>query len=46
MAIGTGLFVMTGAFVLVWLVFVVFSEITIARDRRDERETEAGERRA
>jgi hypothetical protein len=46
MSIGTGLFVMTGAFVLVWLVFVGFSEITIARERRDEREAEAGERRA
>lgn len=46
MAIGTGLFVMTGAFVLVWLVFVVFSEVTIARERRDQRENEAGEHRA
>lgn len=46
MSIGTGLFVMTAAFVLVWLVFVVFGEMTIARERRDERETEAGEHRA
>lgn len=48
MSIETGLFVMVAVFVAVWLVFVAYGEVTIARDRRRERaehrETGGGER--
>ena len=42
MSIETGLFVMTGVFIAVWLVFVIYSELSIARDKREGFETEAG----
>jgi hypothetical protein len=35
MAIGTGLLVMTGAFVLVWPFVVICAETTIVRDVRE-----------
>lgn len=47
MSIEAGLFVMVAVFVAVWLVFVVYGEVSIARDRRqdqaDDRETDGGE---
>lgn len=47
MSIEAGLLVMVAAFVAVWLVFVAYGEVTIARDRRRERaehqETGGGE---
>jgi hypothetical protein len=36
MSIETGLLVMSGVFVLVWLVFVIYGEVIIARERRTE----------
>jgi hypothetical protein len=42
MSIETGLFVMAGAFVFVWLVFVTCNEISIARARRTD-PTEGGD---
>lgn len=34
MSIETGLFIMTGAFAAVWLIFVIYSETSIAREKR------------
>jgi hypothetical protein len=45
MSIETGLFVMAGAFVVVWLVFVTYNELSIARSKRDDPE-EGGDTRA
>ncbi|HEY1706575.1 MAG TPA: hypothetical protein VGG75_43440 [Trebonia sp.] len=45
MSIETGLFVMAGAFVVVWLVFVTYNELSIARSKRDDPE-EGGDARA
>ncbi|MGH3095869.1 MAG: hypothetical protein ACRDMV_07695 [Streptosporangiales bacterium] len=48
MSIEAGLLVMVAAFVVVWLVFVVYGEVTIAHDRRrdraEHRESGGGER--
>ena len=43
MSIETGLFVMTGAFIAVWLIFVAYSETSIARDKRRNIRSEGGD---
>lgn len=42
MSIETGMIAMTAAFVAVWVVFVVYAEVVIARDRRQSRQDEGG----
>jgi hypothetical protein len=36
MSIETGLLVMTGAFIAVWLIFLIYSETSIAREKRSQ----------